>query len=133
MTSRDRARHDAAARVHVLLAEALRCLEDGLTDAVRRKVAYADALVCDLDEPPGPQEAARQPVGRKVATVALQRSHQYDTFNAKVWMRRALTSEEELTRILAVLPEPIWNEHRVLVWSMLDIDRVKRVLEARSQ
>lgn len=36
------------AKLHTLLAEALRCLEDGRLDAARRKVAYADALVHDL-------------------------------------------------------------------------------------
>jgi hypothetical protein len=55
----------------------------------------------------------------------------YDTFNAKAWMRRALAAEDELRRILAVLPEPVWSERRVLVWSMLDIERAKRVLETR--
>ena len=38
------------AQLHVLLAEVLRCLEDGRLDAVRRKVAYADVLVCELEE-----------------------------------------------------------------------------------
>jgi hypothetical protein len=36
-------------RVHVLLAEALRCLDDAQFASVRRKVAYADVLVCELE------------------------------------------------------------------------------------
>jgi hypothetical protein len=35
-------------RMHVLLAEALRCQKDQRPSAVRRKVAYADVLLCEL-------------------------------------------------------------------------------------
>jgi hypothetical protein len=35
-------------RIHILLSEALRCLEDGNHVAVRRKVAYADVLLDEL-------------------------------------------------------------------------------------
>jgi hypothetical protein len=35
-------------RIHILLSEALRCLEDGNHVAVRRKVAHADVLLDEL-------------------------------------------------------------------------------------
>lgn len=34
----------------------------------------------------------------------------------------------ELKRIAAVLPGPVWNEHHVLAWSMLDIKRLRDVI-----
>ena len=43
------ARARLIARLHVLLAESLRCLTDGNLVAVRRKVGYADVLVCELE------------------------------------------------------------------------------------
>lgn len=55
----------------------------------------------------------------------------YDIFNSKAWMRRALAAEAELERVVAVLPGPIWDHQRTLVWSCLDIGRIKSVLEGR--
>ena len=42
--------------------------------------------------------------------------------------RRCQALEAELQRVIAILPGPVWNECRVLVWSMLDIERVRQAL-----
>jgi hypothetical protein len=34
----------------------------------------------------------------------------------------------ELERVIALLPGPMWNEGGVLVWSVLDIDRIHQLL-----
>lgn len=34
----------------------------------------------------------------------------------------------ELERVVALLPWPLWNDQRVLVWSALDVERVRAVL-----
>ena len=39
---------DVIARLHVLIAEALRCLDAGRADATRGKLAYADYLLREL-------------------------------------------------------------------------------------
>lgn len=36
----------------------------------------------------------------------------------------------ELERIVAMLPEPIWNDKGVLVWSLLDVERVRAALSS---
>jgi len=36
-------------QLHVLLAEALRCLADEQYTATRRKISYADVLLCELE------------------------------------------------------------------------------------
>jgi len=51
-------------RLHILMAEALRCLEEGKSAAVRRKIGYADLLLCELEALLASQRAlteARQP------------------------------------------------------------------------
>lgn len=35
---------------------------------------------------------------------------------------------EALETVLQILPEPVWNEHRVLVWSRLDIEDIRTAL-----
>jgi hypothetical protein len=34
----------------------------------------------------------------------------------------------EVKRVIAVLPEPVWNDRRVLVWSLLDVERLRAAL-----
>jgi hypothetical protein len=40
--------------------------------------------------------------------------------------------EAELRHVLRLLPGPIWNARRVLVWSALDIERIRRVLKEKN-
>lgn len=40
--------------------------------------------------------------------------------------------EAALRRVRAILPEPVWNEKRVLVWSLLDVERIDALLSPPS-
>jgi len=53
---------DTIARMHILLAEALRCLQDEKYTAVRRKIAYVDVLLHELVARDGRQPADEEEV-----------------------------------------------------------------------
>lgn len=77
-------------RLHILIAEALRCLEEGKSASVRRKIGYADVLLCELEalltsqRPPTEETAAPTPPAHGPVSERFMRHH-YGASGVTVW------------------------------------------------